>query len=57
VGGGGGGTCPSATLCTTNLRWTGVGSNPDICTEGLAVGKMDPLLYVFENGVLEDVWT
>jgi hypothetical protein len=36
---GGGHTCPSATLCITNLSWTGVGSNPGLCAERLAEGK------------------
>jgi hypothetical protein len=53
----GGEPCPSATLYTTNFRWTCVGSNPNLYTEGLVVEEMARLLELFENGVLEDVWT
>ena len=36
----GGQTCHSATLCTINLTWTGLGSNPSLRGERLATNLL-----------------
>jgi hypothetical protein len=65
---GGGGTCPSATLSTTNPTWTGPGSNPGLRGGRLAAnrpshGTAQPLdldlsfgaAYAMEKGYA--IWT
>jgi hypothetical protein len=40
ITGGGGGTCPSATLSTTNPTWTHPGSNPGLRGERPATNSL-----------------
>jgi hypothetical protein len=39
-------TCPSATLLTTNLTWTGLGSNTGLCCDDRTASCIIRIMYV-----------
>jgi hypothetical protein len=45
---GGGGTCPSATLSTTNPTWTDPGSNPGLRSERPATNRLSQVTFIFD---------